>query len=68
MTSRQPLVESRALGELTVVLDDPESVQLGDTVRRTRVERSSLGLGSLDDLSVQLGRGGLPRKRVNARA
>ena len=35
-----------------VVDGDPECVELGDTVRRTGVERSGFGLRSLDDLSI----------------
>lgn len=49
---------------LTVVLDDPEAVELGDTVRRTRVERSRLGLRGLDDLAIQLRSRGLPKRPV----
>lgn len=44
---------------LTVVLDNPETVELGNTVGGAGVEGSSLRLGSLDDLSVELGGGGL---------
>lgn len=35
-----------------VVDGDPVAVEFGDTVGRTRVERSGFGLWSLDDLSV----------------
>ena len=45
--------------ELTVVLDNPESVQLCDTVRRPRVERRRLRLRSLDDFAVKFRSRGL---------
>lgn len=35
-----------------VVDGDPVSIELGYTVRRTRVERGSFGLWSLNDLSI----------------
>lgn len=38
---------------LTVVHRDPVCVQLGDTIRATRVERRSLTLWGLDDLSIE---------------
>jgi hypothetical protein len=38
----------------TVVDNDPVTVQLGNTVGRTRIERSGLLLGSLYDLTVKL--------------
>lgn len=44
---------------LPVVDGDPESVELGDTIGGTRVERGSLRLRSLDDFSIQLGSGSL---------
>lgn len=44
---------------LSVIDGDPESVELGDTVGGTRVEWGSLRLRSLNDLSIQLGSGGL---------
>lgn len=44
---------------LTVIDGDPVSVQLGDTVRRSGIEGGGLRLGSLDDLSVELGSRGL---------
>lgn len=52
---------------LSVVLDDPERVELRDSVRRTRVEGSSLGLRSFDNLSVKFGSRGLEgfRKKVD---
>lgn len=43
----------------TVVLHDPESVELGNSVRGTGVEGGGLGLGGLVDLSIELGSGGL---------
>ena len=44
---------------LSIVDYDPVTVQLGDTVRRSRVERGGLLLRSFDDFAVQLGRRGL---------
>lgn len=49
---------------LPVVDGDPETVKLGDTIRRTRIERGGFGLGSLYDFSVQFGRGGLIKADV----
>jgi hypothetical protein len=54
-----PQSSMRSLRRPTVILDDPESVELGDSVRGARVEGSSLGLGSLDHLAVKLRGGGL---------
>jgi hypothetical protein len=48
----------------TVVLDDPESVKFGYTVRRTRVEGGSFGLRSFDDLSVKFRGGSLVESNV----
>lgn len=44
---------------LAIIDSNPVSIEFGHTVRRTRVEWCSLGLRSLDDLSVQLGCRGL---------
>lgn len=43
----------------TVVDNDPVTVELGNTIGGTRVERSSFLLGSLDDLTVEFGGGSL---------
>jgi len=44
---------------LSVVHGDPERIQLGDTIGAAGIERCSLALRCLDDLSVQFGCGGL---------
>lgn len=44
---------------LAVVDGDPVAVELGDAVRRTRVEGRRLALRRLYDFAVQLGGGGL---------
>jgi hypothetical protein len=50
----------------TVVDDDPEGILLGNTVWRSRVERSQLGLRNLTYLSVKLrGRGLVELGEVN---
>lgn len=65
-TSRRFVVEEDTVRgvhsvRFTVVLDDPESVKFRYTVRGTRVEGSSLGLRSFNDLSVEFGGRGLSR-------
>lgn len=58
--------KSAAVGSaLTVVLDDPERVELGDTVGRARVEGGGLRLGDLLDLSVELRGRGLRRGEIS---
>lgn len=49
---------------LAVVDGDPVAVQLGDAVRRARVEGRRLALRRLDDLAVQLGGGRLVKADV----
>jgi hypothetical protein len=55
----QDTVDSEHAVRLSVVLDDPEGVELGDSVGRSRVEGRRLGLRGLDDLSIKLGCRGL---------
>lgn len=68
-TSRRFVVEEDTVRgvhsvRFTVVLDDPESVKFRYTVRGTRVEGSSLGLRSFNDLSVEFGGRGLVESNV----
>jgi hypothetical protein len=68
-TARALVVEQDAITRvhsvrLTVVDDNPVGVQLRNTIRRARVERSRLALRGLHDLAVQLGRGCLIEPHV----
>lgn len=61
-TTRRFVVEENTVGQMhavgfSVVDEDPEGVLLGDSVRRTRVEWSCLGLRNFLDLTVKF-RGG----------
>ena len=50
----QDAVDSKHTVSIAVLLDHPEAVLLGHSIRRVGVERSGLALGNLLDLAVQL--------------
>ncbi|MNI58192.1 hypothetical protein D3C73_1132920 [compost metagenome] len=54
------MIEKDAIGRMhaigfTVIDRDPEGVELGDAVRRTRIKRGGFLLGCLDHLAVKFG-------------
>ena len=68
-TTRRLVIEENTVGQvhavgLSVIDKDPESILLGDGVRRTWVEGSSLGLWNLRDLSVKFRGGSLVEANI----
>ncbi len=63
MVEQDPVAGEHSV-RLTVIHRDPVAVELGDAVRRTRIERRRLLLRNLLHQAIQLGCGGLIKSRV----